>query len=108
LRSDWIRAWLIASLNTHTFAPNGVAAVPGHTLGVCALETSAELVTDSDLGSGAPTGTAPTAVTNATANAATAAVIVLIAAVRLMTTRPATDVLLGPCPAQGDLGADGG
>jgi hypothetical protein len=32
--------------------------------------------TETDLGSGAPTGTAPTAVTNATANVATAAVIV--------------------------------
>jgi hypothetical protein len=50
--------------------------------------------TETDLGSGAPTGTAPTAVTNATANVATAAVIVTTAAIRPMMTRPATGVLL--------------
>jgi hypothetical protein len=99
LRSDWIRAWLILSLKTHALAPNGELAVPGHTPGAGALETSAELEIDNDLGSGAATGTADTAATTPAANAATAATIVQIAAIRPMMTRRGIGVLpLGISP----------
>ena len=32
-RSAWIAAWLIVSLNTHTFGPNTAEAASGHKLG---------------------------------------------------------------------------
>ena len=107
LRSDWIRAWLIAGLKTHTFAPNGEGAVPGHTLGADTRAISAELETDSDLGGGAPTETDPTAVTTGTASVATAAMIVTTDAIRPMVTRPGTGVLLCLLPRTGDPGAAG-
>jgi hypothetical protein len=96
------------SLNTHTFAPNGVLAVPGHTLGADTPETSAELTTDSELESGALTEADAIAITIGTATAAIAARIVITAAIRPMLTRPATSASFADAPAAGDSGAASG